>query len=57
MKLVLKVSAILVTLIITAIGSLLFLIITVLAAIKNWGSFSNLDYEDINYLDGDYEND
>ena len=39
----LKIIVVVITIIITITGSLIFTFITLLAAIKNWGAFKNCD--------------
>ena len=43
MKTVLRITVVVVTMVLTLVGSFLFIFITLLAAIKNWGAFKNCD--------------
>lgn len=43
MKTLLKIITIVITMVIALVGSLFFVFITLIAAIKNWGAFKNCD--------------
>ena len=47
----LRVFTVLVTLVVTLLGSSFFAIITLIAALKNWGAFKNCDRPEDDFID------
>ena len=51
MKVFLKVFTVIVTMVIALMGSLFFIFVTLLAAIKNWGAFKSCDNPQDDFID------
>lgn len=51
MNILSRIIIVLVTSIITLVGGFFFIIITFLAAIKNWGAFKNCDNSEDDFID------
>lgn len=51
MKIFLKIFTIVTTMVFALVGSAIFILITLLAAVRNWGAFKNCDNPQNDFID------